>query len=260
MLPRAADLKPRSLTPRLRLFEAAPELLRDLTEKQRELAERRVVVPIETWRVGPMGAPTGDGGLGVLLVQGLVRRRTQVVERSGARRTGIELLGSGDVLRPHEELESRPIDYKSSWDVLLEARGAVIDAETTALLGQIPGVLPQLFASMVRRSRYLSLQMAIGRMRGVEDRVVTMLWLLAARWGSRHGVETRIDLPLSHETLGDLIGAARPSVTLAVGRLRESGALGREGGGWVLYGRRPVHLGDPAAHPVGSFTSNGGQG
>ena len=49
-------------------------------------------------------------------------------------------------------------------------------------------------------------------------------------------VETRIviDLPLTHELLAKLVGAARPSVTTALGGLADRGLVARDGRAWVL--------------------------
>ena len=45
-----------------------------------------------------------------------------------------------------------------------------------------------------------------------------------------------LPMRLTHRTLGRLIGAQRPTVTLAVGQLVTAGAIGtpQPGGGWVL--------------------------
>ena len=45
-----------------------------------------------------------------------------------------------------------------------------------------------------------------------------------------------VELGLTHEQLGRLVGARRPSVTTALGALRAAGLLDRTGDGYVLLG------------------------
>jgi CRP/FNR family cyclic AMP-dependent transcriptional regulator len=52
-----------------------------------------------------------------------------------------------------------------------------------------------------------------------------------------------VPLPLSHQRLGDLVGAHRPSVTTAMGDLVRAGLLSRSDGKvWVLHGSPPEQL------------------
>jgi len=61
---------------------------------------------------------------------------------------------------------------------------------------------------------------------------------------------TVLPLALTHETLGALVGARRPTVTLALGDLSERGAVLRQGRAWLLVEplTRPLHgVQDPHA-------------
>jgi DNA-binding transcriptional ArsR family regulator len=50
-------------------------------------------------------------------------------------------------------------------------------------------------------------------------------------------------LSLSHRLLGQLVGARRPTVTLALARLDDAGLVHREDDGtWVLHGHQPSEL------------------
>ena len=70
----------------------------------------------------------------------------------------------------------------------------------------------------------------------IEGRLLLMLWALSERWGvvTPHGVEVR--LKLTHDALGRLVGARRPSVTTAIGALTDAGALERISDGYRLHG------------------------
>ena len=69
-----------------------------------------------------------------------------------------------------------------------------------------------------------------------EGRSLVQFWQLAERWGhvDRDGIA--VSLPLTHELLAKLVGAARPSVTTALGRLAERELLQRTGDVWRLSG------------------------
>lgn len=48
---------------------------------------------------------------------------------------------------------------------------------------------------------------------------------LAERWGKVTPEGVRLDLRVTHQELGDMIGAARESITVALGRLQEQGEI-----------------------------------
>jgi CRP/FNR family transcriptional regulator, cyclic AMP receptor protein len=50
---------------------------------------------------------------------------------------------------------------------------------------------------------------------------------------------TLVGLRLTHELIGYLVGARRPSVSTALGRLQRDGRLRREGRHWLLLGEPP---------------------
>ena len=63
-----------------------------------------------------------------------------------------------------------------------------------------------------------------------------MLWHLAARWGKVEPGGIRLPLPLTHQLLGRLIGAERPSVSHALARLAETGLVTGHGNEWHIHG------------------------
>ncbi len=80
----------------------------------------------------------------------------------------------------------------------------------------------------------------------VDDRLLAVMWLLAESWGQVTPAGTLLPIGLTHAALGGLVGARRPTVTLALGSLTADGALRREERGWLLLrspnglaGRRP---------------------
>jgi CRP-like cAMP-binding protein len=77
----------------------------------------------------------------------------------------------------------------------------------------------------------------------VEDRLLARVLQLAEAFGTATPAGARLDLGLTHAQWGLLVGAARESVTLALGRLRARGELVVEGRAitvpWHAVQRRP---------------------
>ena len=80
------------------------------------------------------------------------------------------------------------------------------------------------------------MQRAIAQVPRVDARVLVLLWLLADRWGRVSPQGVRVPLSLTHETIGKLVGARRPSVTTALGVLTRRGLVERTDSGWLLHG------------------------
>jgi hypothetical protein len=232
---------------RASLLRLDPDL-GDALEPAALAAARRVLVPVASAPVGPWRPPqrvvAGSGDLGFLVVDGLLLRTVMV---ASARCT--ELLGRGDVLRPWStdggELSSVPVE--ADWQVAdRPATFAVLDSEVTRRLGNWPSITCELFDRTVRRARWLSFQLAISHTPGVEARLLLILWHLADRWGRVRRDGVLVDLQLSHRTLGEIVGARRPTVTTAIGRLRDQGKLRTvTGGRLLLVGPPPFPARDP---------------
>jgi hypothetical protein len=72
----------------------------------------------------------------------------------------------------------------------------------------------------------------------VSRRLLLMLWHLAMPWADVMTEGVHVDLRLTHELLGRLIAAWRPTVSLTIQGLGGGGQLGRlEGGAWLVTGR-----------------------
>jgi hypothetical protein len=75
----------------------------------------------------------------------------------------------------------------------------------------------------------------------VDQRLLLLMWSLGERWGKVTRTGIRIDLPLRHQLIAELVGARRPTVTTALARLRARGLLERLPNrvGWLLCGEAP---------------------
>jgi CRP/FNR family transcriptional regulator, cyclic AMP receptor protein len=219
----------------VRVLEEDPELGADLDRHVVADATRELIAPaVEvTWttRNAQWGFANESVRLGLLVIEGLLVREVNVLGTRSA-----ELLGVGDLLRPADvdgEL-SLPVRAEVTWTALAPLRVAALDEVFLGAACRYPAVLARLTARAIARAKVLALHDAITNLRHVETRLLVQFWHLAERWGrvGRDGVT--VQLPLTHELLGKLVGAARPSVTTALGNLAARGLLTREGDAWRL--------------------------
>src|SRR5205085_7055550 len=87
-----------------------------------------------------------------------------------------------------------------------------------------------------RRAINLDVQRAIAAQPRLEVRLALLLWHLAGRWGKVEPGGVRLPLPLTHQLLGQLVGAERPSVSHALARLAQNGLVTGQGDEWHLHG------------------------
>ncbi|MCP9491854.1 MAG: helix-turn-helix domain-containing protein [Solirubrobacteraceae bacterium MAG38_C4-C5] len=114
---------------------------------------------------------------------------------------------------------------------------------------------PELAASLVSRavdrSRATAFSLALTNVQYLDERLLGLLWALADRWGRVSSAGVLLPLPLSHDVLGRLISARRPSVSRTVADLTERGLLRRTPERhWLL-------IGDPPNLPLPNLRSDG---
>jgi Crp-like helix-turn-helix domain len=93
------------------------------------------------------------------------------------------------------------------------------------------------------------------------------MWFLAESWGRVTPAGTSLPLSLTHDAIGEMIGAKRPTVSLALKELVQQGAVVRRDGGWLLLKgapegvRVPAYASDPVrVSDESSAWRNGGTG
>jgi CRP/FNR family cyclic AMP-dependent transcriptional regulator len=223
--------------------------LGDALSADERLAAGRILVPTSTTRPGswkpPENVAADSGALGFFVIEGLLMRRVVV---AGTRCT--ELLGRGDILRPWsmDSVDMTSVPVEADWRVVgSTARFAVLDQQVTRQLGKWPQITVELFDRTIRRARWLSFQLAVCHTKQVRTRLLMILWHFADRWGRVTTAGVDVGIRLSHEILGEIVGARRPTVTTALGRLREDGKLvSTPDGRWILLGDPPDLLGETA--------------
>ncbi|HEX5195161.1 MAG TPA: Crp/Fnr family transcriptional regulator [Solirubrobacteraceae bacterium] len=170
-------------------------------------------------------------GPGLLLLEGVIATSVRVGDRVAA-----ELLGAGDLLEPDEVETDELVACMTEWRALQPARFAVLDGAFAERIRPWPQLTQALLRRVERRAHNLNVQRAIASQPRLEIRLTLLLWHLASRWGRVEPGGIRLPLPLTHQLLGRLIGAERPSVSHALARLSRTGAVTGHGDEWHLHG------------------------
>jgi CRP/FNR family cyclic AMP-dependent transcriptional regulator len=182
-------------------------------------------------------------GPGVLVLDGVLAVNVRVGDRVAA-----ELLGPGDLVDAGPEHADDLLACATEWRGLVPTRFAVLDGGFVQRVHPWPQIMQALLRRVERRARNLNVQRAIAAQPRLEVRLALLLWHLAARWGRVEPGGIRLPLPLTHQLLGRLVGAERPSVSHALARLARSGLVTGHGDEWHLHGRIEDQL-DAMLHP-----------
>ena len=172
-----------------------------------------------SWDTREVVARSEAGWLGLFVLDGL---------SSGAWRwanaAACELFGPTDLIRPWDtDGDYDPLPMTVTWLVLKRTRLAVLDTSFVLRIARWPTITSRIVSRVAQRARYLTLTAAVTHLPRAYARLLILFWLLAERWG-RVGTEgVYVTLPLTHEVLAMLIGAHRPTVTIALQRLTRAG-------------------------------------
>jgi CRP-like cAMP-binding protein len=230
----------------VRVFEADPSLLAGVSPELASRLRHQVVTDVKIVVTG-MGLPapaTAAGAFGLLVLDGMLLRRVSLAGRSS-----VELVGSGDVLRPwHDDGELASLPACTTWRALEPTRLALLDRAFMDTVQRVPAVYDELASRMMQRSHLLLARLAIAQMPKLDRRLLAIFWYLADRFGRVEPGRVTIPVPISHSVLAELVCAQRPSVSVALKHLLERGEIGRlPTGGWALYGApEAVEAGPPS--------------
>lgn len=145
------------------------------------------------------------------------------------RRAACELFGPSDLIRPWDtDGEYEPLPISVDWLVLKRSRLAVLDTGFALRVAPWPSITSRIVSRVAQRGRYLALTQAVTHLPRAYARLLILFWLLAERWGTVSPDGVHVTLPLTHEVLAMLVGAHRPTVTIALQRLTRAGLLTRE--------------------------------
>jgi CRP/FNR family transcriptional regulator, cyclic AMP receptor protein len=233
------------------LFDIDSELAEHLDVRRREEVRSHAIVPVADLAAGSWSpralVRATPRSFGLMVLDGLVLRELLL-----AGSTATELLGPGDIVsvdRPADSL----LAVDPVWSVPEAARVAVLDDRLLQILRTWPGVGRQLLERAACREARLFTHRAITQLPRVDQRLLAFFAHLSERWGRVGAQGVVVPLQLTHETLGRLIGARRPTVSLALKDLAADRLLERrnDDGSWLLRYEAFDRLGATAAIPPG---------
>jgi CRP-like cAMP-binding protein len=247
--PRASD--------RVRLLAADPELAAGIPADELDVATRVLAVDLRRVSSGPwepdLRCADGTDAFALLLLGGAITREVSLGDRRSA-----ELFGPGDIVRAARPEDSL-VPHEVHWTVSEPGAVALLDGRFRAAARRWPSLADAISARLLDQTERLGLHLAVAQLGRVEQRLLAMLWHLADRWGRVTPDGVTIPLKLTHEALGRLVGAQRPTVTLALAELGNAGCVTRAAtGGWLLqHGSRARLEGHGAADTLGTAAANG---
>jgi CRP/FNR family transcriptional regulator, cyclic AMP receptor protein len=226
---------------RVELLNVELELARHLAPEERaELAA--VTLPVIELDQGPLELDVllrTHNAFAAGVLSGMAVHALQIGEQSG-----IQLLGPGDLLIRGGAVCPPWLD-RIDFRLVGPARLVLLGDEFLALARRAPRVTSALYECVSEQLQRVTGQLVICQLPRVDQRVLALLWLLAESWGQVTPGGVRLPLTLTHETVGAMIGARRPTVTLALRKLSEEGSIVHQDSGWLLLQPPP----EPAATP-----------
>lgn len=139
----------------------------------------------------------------------------------------IALTGPGDVLLPHGDPSGGPIPGALAWRPLTHLRLAVLEERVLASAGA--ELTEALLASRGRAAALQSLLAAATRIGRMDRRILTILWLIAGRWGHADEDGLHGGLPLTQDVLALVAGAHRSTVEDTIAAMLTEGRIRLDG-------------------------------
>jgi CRP/FNR family transcriptional regulator, cyclic AMP receptor protein len=171
----------------------------------------------------PAASGAGSNWLGLLVLDGFLS-----LESGYGPESALEIVGPGDLLRPWDEDLEYPLPaIAHQWRALTPTTIALLDDEFAARIAAWPALTSEIFARAGRRARWLTARLAVSQQIHIRDRILCLFSRLAIRWGTTVADGAIVPIPVTHEQIAGLIGAQRPSVTIAAGELSSEGLLTR---------------------------------
>jgi CRP/FNR family transcriptional regulator, cyclic AMP receptor protein len=223
-----------SRPPRTVALLRADERLREaIPDHELRFAQRVLIVPRHELDRGSWDPETLLEGtvnaVAAVVLHGLVTHELALGGRLSA-----NLLGPGDVFRPWRGADTG-LPCAARWTATAGTTIAVLDERFVASARRWPGLSTVVYERLAEQLDDTAIRAAIVALPRIEVRVLALFWQLADRWGivTPDGIVVR--LALTHAMIGELVGAQRPTVSLALQALAEAGDLRRATPGtWTL--------------------------
>jgi CRP/FNR family transcriptional regulator, cyclic AMP receptor protein len=211
------------------LLEADPDF-RHAAPAGDETAARRLVVaprldlPSGPWSVADAGSDAAPV-TGAVVIAGVLQHDLRAGDR-----VATQLIGPGDVVDPWSAA--------GRWSVLREpVTLAILDARFGEAVRRWPALAAVVQRKLCERADRLTAHAAILQLPAVEDRIMGVLWELADRFGRVRPDGVVVPLRLTHQLIGQLVGAQRPTVSLALRALADADRVARAEDGTLVLAR-----------------------
>ncbi len=230
--------------PTVAVLEVDPDLASGLSAAQLAQARRYAIAEPCSLPAGIHDPEVvfGDELFGVLILDGLLISRVSLGDRCGA-----ALLGPGAMLTPaNHAAASASLLAPVSWRAPEPVQLALLDQRFLAAISHWPPLAAAVIHRVSDHAHALAFSLAIHCLHHAEARVLALMWHLADRFGNVTRDGTLVPVALNHSAIAELIGTARPSTTLALGKLADQGQLTRlpDRQGWRLNRPPPQQLTD----------------
>lgn len=235
------------------LLRADAAFARGIPPEDLPLAQRVVVLPRLDLEAGPFPPPPAGGaapGTLALLLDGLAGRHVALGDR-----VATQVLGPGDVIDPWSPGGDALLPYTVSWSAFEPATVAVLDRRFATAAQRWPALTATAQQRLAAVGERLAVHLAICQLPRVEQRVLALLWHLAERFGRVAPEGVIVDLRLTHRLIGELVGAQRPTVSLALSSLLDDGLVVRRADGAYVLRRDSLDGLHPNGAPAPRVTS-----
>ena len=215
------------------LLEADPELGRYIANDEFAAISHAIgspVVDLERGHFDPREVmSSGRNAFLAIVLSGLIGREMWVESQPA-----LQLLGPGDAFGV-SDLQAELVPTEQAWSSLGRSKVALIDDGFLRAVRCRPRLMTGVVERLVERHDYAMVQLAIAQQPRVEDRLRLLFQMFAGRWGRVGPDGIHVDIAATHQALARLIGARRPTVTLALKVLAEDGRITRRSdGSWVV--------------------------
>ena len=222
----------------VRLLDADRDLARRLgsnaAEARAAAIAGAVALPRGRWNPA-IAAKRIRGGFGLLVMRGLLMR-----DLEGSEALGAELLAEGDLLGPDDGTEERLLGLQPQWEILEPARLLVLDGAFAQRIAAFPALGSALVDRAHERARRTAIALASATCRASRTACTACSGTSPTAVAACRPTASS-SLPLTQEQLGRLVGARRPTVSLALRSLRERGLVRRgQADEWILSHEPPV--------------------
>jgi hypothetical protein len=222
----------------INLLKIDPDLAEHCPPHQLFEATRRVVTDFRPLRRGswdPLGL--GRDAFAAYVVSRSLVRTLRLGPRYAA-----EVVGPSDIFRLRDNpVLTDELALHAEFEVIEAAQIAVLDARVRMLFPRYRWLDEAIHDRIERRATALNYQKAANGNEKVRCRALAALWYTGTMWGTRTRIGTVLPYHhLTHQHLADIVGASRPTVTEALGKLFDEGFLTYDAEGrFVLLGDAP---------------------